>query len=132
MRIDLLQPASTNVSRQRGVVTVITLLAMLLLVGLVFYVINLGRQVNTRVVTQNAADSAAMGGAGWVARSLNVVAMNNVEMARLIAVTNVLEHEATDRIGPRGAAAIDPDRDTGQRRVTGLVDDHPGEVTPPP
>ncbi|MCC7192609.1 MAG: hypothetical protein IT444_07490 [Phycisphaeraceae bacterium] len=82
---------TTAHARQRGVVMVLVLLAMLLLVGLVFYVINLGRQVNRRVVTQNAADAAAMGGADWVARSLNVVSMNNVEMARLIATINILD-----------------------------------------
>ncbi len=78
-------------ARQRGVVIIITLLAMVLLASMVFYVFNVGRHVQKRVETQNAADAAAISGAGWVARSYNNVAMNNVEMARLIALAGVLD-----------------------------------------
>jgi hypothetical protein len=70
---------------------VITLLCMLLLAALVFYVINLGRQSNERILTQHSADAAANAGAGWIARTFNTVAMNNVGMARLIAMCNVLD-----------------------------------------
>jgi hypothetical protein len=48
----------------RGVVMVITLLAIVLLASLIFYVINLGRQANARIVTQHSADAAAIGGGG--------------------------------------------------------------------
>lgn len=80
--------------RCRGVVLVITLLAVILIAAMVFYVFNLGRSFQTRIETQNAADAAAAAGAGWIARSLNAVAMNNVEMSRMIAMVNVLD--ATD------------------------------------
>ena len=74
-----------------GVVIVITLLALVLLAGLVFYVFNVGRQVQQRIVVQNAADTTAAAGAGWVARSFNTVAMNNVSSVTLLALTNMLD-----------------------------------------
>jgi len=80
--------------RQRGVVIIIALLALVLMASLLFYVFNTGRNIQSRIVTQNAADASAMAGATHVARSMNSVAMNNVEMARLIAAVNVLD--ATD------------------------------------
>ncbi len=87
------QPLPHN-PQQRGVVIVIALLALVLMASLLFYVFNTGRNIQSRVVTQHAADAAAMAGATHVARSMNTVAMNNVEMARLIAAVNVLD--ATD------------------------------------
>ena len=51
-----------------GVVMVITLLAIILIASLLFYVFNVGTSVQSRVVTQHAADSAAIGGASQVAR----------------------------------------------------------------
>lgn len=77
--------------RERGVVLVITLLALLLLVALLLYVLNLSDQVDRRIQTQNAADSSAIAGATWMARSLNTVAENNVTNARHIAAINVLD-----------------------------------------
>ena len=79
------------VRRHRGAVMVITLLAILLLAALLFYVLNLGRQVNDRVVTQHSADAAAVAGAGFVARSLNTVARHNIASARQIAAARVLD-----------------------------------------
>ncbi|MCK4277266.1 MAG: Tad domain-containing protein, partial [Phycisphaerae bacterium] len=74
-----------------GQVMVVVLLAMTLLVGLVFFVYNLGDQVNRRLATQNAADAVAVSGAGWMARSMNVIAMNNVATARLLGIAPVLD-----------------------------------------
>uniref|UniRef100_UPI003B01A746 hypothetical protein n=1 Tax=Methylobacterium sp. TaxID=409 RepID=UPI003B01A746 len=50
-----------------------------------------GRHAQLREETQNAADATAVGGAGYVARSFNTVAMNNVEISRLIAAVQVLD-----------------------------------------
>lgn len=86
--------SSIHDARRRGVVMIIALLALVLMASLLFYVMNTGRNVQGRVVTQNAADAAAMAGATHVARSMNTVAMNNTETARLIASVNVLD--ATD------------------------------------
>ncbi len=78
-------------SRHRGVILAMVILGLALLAGLVLYVLNLGRQVNARVVTQNASDAAAAGGAGWVARSFNNVAMNNAGITQLIGAVQVLD-----------------------------------------
>lgn len=78
-------------ARERGVVLVIVLLGLVLLAGLLFYVINLGRQTQQRAETQHAADAAAAAGAGWMARSMNTVAMNNVGITRHLALVNVLD-----------------------------------------
>lgn len=78
-------------ARHKGVVLVITLLAIVLLAALVLYVFNLGQQTNARIAAQTEADSAANAGAAWVARSLNTVSMNNVAMARLITNVAVLD-----------------------------------------
>ncbi len=77
--------------RSLGAVMVITLIAVILLAGMVFYIINLGRQANARIVAQHAADATAAAGAGWIARSFNTVAMNNVSTARMIVTVGVLD-----------------------------------------
>ena len=78
-------------SRVRGVVLIIAMFAIILLAALLAYIVNLGRHVNARVITQNAADAAAISGAGWVAQSMNTVAMNNVTSAQYLATVNVLD-----------------------------------------
>jgi len=90
----LLQRTAKHVARHRGVVIIMAMLGLILMASLVFYVFNIGRNVQGRVVTQNAADAAAIGGATQVARALNTVAMNNVEMGRLVSAINLLD--ATD------------------------------------
>ncbi len=77
--------------RERGVVLVLTILASLLLSGIVMFVLNLGDQVNKRIEAQHTADSSAQAGAGWTARTLNTVAANNMDMARYIAMINILD-----------------------------------------
>lgn len=90
-------PASRKLIRSglcradRGVVMVIVLLGLILLAALLFYLFNLGRNVQGRIDAQNAADAAAVAGATRMARSMNTVAMNNVDMARAIATINVLD-----------------------------------------
>jgi len=75
----------------RGIVLVLTILAVILLAGMVMFVINVGRQSTRRLQVQHASDATAIAGAGWVARSLNTVAMNNVNMVRMISLVNVLD-----------------------------------------
>ncbi|MBL7133379.1 MAG: Tad domain-containing protein [Phycisphaerae bacterium] len=74
-----------------GQVLVLTLLAMTLLVALIFYVYNVGDQVNRRTALQNVADATAISGAGWIARSMNVIAMNNCEQSRLAALVPIMD-----------------------------------------
>ncbi|MAE61068.1 MAG: hypothetical protein CMJ49_06895, partial [Planctomycetaceae bacterium] len=75
----------------RGAVLVITLLGMVLLAALVMFVVNVGQQVNRRVTVQHSADAAAHAAAGWIARGMNTVAMNNVAISQQIALVNVLD-----------------------------------------
>ena len=89
-------------TRLTGVVLVISLIAALPLSAMVFYVINHGRQVNARIVIQHAADSAALAGTGWIARSFNTVAMNNVTVSRMLAVVNTLDAVPLSALAARG------------------------------
>jgi hypothetical protein len=68
-----------------------TLLGMSLLIALIFYVYNVGDSVNDRLSLQNAADSAAVSGAGWIARSMNTTAMNNVASSRMLGILPILD-----------------------------------------
>ena len=70
---------------EQGVVIFIVLIGMLLMVAMLSYVFNAGEQVKQRSVTQDAADAGVAAGAGWIARSFNMIANNNVEVSRLIA-----------------------------------------------
>ncbi|MDP7288777.1 MAG: pilus assembly protein TadG-related protein, partial [Phycisphaerae bacterium] len=74
-----------------GAVLVMTLLGLTLLVSLVIYVYNVGDQVNKRLSLQNASDSAAVSGAGWMARSANTTAMNNVAISRLLGILPTMD-----------------------------------------
>ncbi len=85
------RPWRTRAWRPRGIIMVITLLALLLLAALVFYVMNLGEHAARRINAQNAADASAQAGAAWIARSFNVVAMNNTTTAYNLALINVLD-----------------------------------------
>ncbi len=79
------------IQTRRAAVLIITLLALVPLVAMVLFVFNLSDQVNRRVAAQHAADSAAVAGAGWIARSLNTVSMNNVAVSRQLALINTLD-----------------------------------------
>ena len=83
--------ANVAIVRHRGVVLVITLLGIIFLASLVFYVLNIGAGVRSRVRSQHAADAVVHAGAGWKARAMNTVAMNNVGIARQIGLVNVLD-----------------------------------------
>jgi len=74
-----------------GQVLVVVLLGTVVLAGLVFYVINVGDQLNRRVTMQNAADSAAISGASWMARSMNIIGMNNVAQTRMLTLVPILD-----------------------------------------
>ncbi|MCP4375879.1 MAG: hypothetical protein GY794_06865 [bacterium] len=80
-----------NRTQRSGAVLVMALLGLSLLVALIFYVYNVGDRVNDRLSMQNAADSAAISGAGWIARSMNTTAMNNVAASRLLGILPVLD-----------------------------------------
>lgn len=81
----------SSAAPRRGAVLVLVLLALLLLASAVFFIFNVGAHLQKRTETQNAADATAAAGAGWVARTLNLVAMNNVEISKLLAQVQVLD-----------------------------------------
>lgn len=80
-----------RIAAPRGAVLVVMLISITLLVGLVFFVYNYGDQVNTRLDMQNTADAVAISGAGWIARSMNVVAMNNTGQSKLLSLVVTLD-----------------------------------------
>jgi len=82
---------TSRLHHRSGVVLVMTLLSLVLLVGLIFYVYNLSQQVNSRLALQQSADAAAISGSTWMARSMNQVAMNNVAQTKLLASVVVLD-----------------------------------------
>lgn len=77
--------------KSRGAVMVLALLGGFMIVGMIGYVFNTGRHAQLQQQTQSAADATVISGAGYVARSFNTVAMNNVEISRLIAVVQMLD-----------------------------------------
>ena len=85
------RPSARRRARRRGQVLIIALLAITMLVGLVVYVYNVGEQVNRRLALQNAADAVVISGAGWMARTMNDVAMNNVTQSRMIGMVPILD-----------------------------------------
>jgi hypothetical protein len=87
----LTRSGSQSNPRQRGVVLVIMLLAIVLIASLLYYVINLGKHVNNRIVAQHSADAAANAQGTWIARQFNTVAMNNVTITRYLAAIPVMD-----------------------------------------
>ncbi len=85
-------PKRIRVGRQRrGAIIVVMLLAVTLLAGIVFFAYNLSDQINRRVHIQNTADSTAISGATWMARSKNIIAMNNVGQVKLMSLAPILD-----------------------------------------
>ena len=64
---------------------------ILALASLIFFVFNTGDQVNQSVMAQNAADSAALAGANWLAHGYNLLSANNVAASKIIAMIAMLE-----------------------------------------
>ena len=87
----MLYSGITDRTRRSGAVLVMALFGMTLLLALVVYVYNVGDQVNKRLSLQNASDSAAVSGAGWMARSANTTAMNNVAISRMLGILPVMD-----------------------------------------
>ena len=72
-------------ANQDGQVIYIVVMYMFLLLGLLVLVINSGEKVNHKIEMQGAADSAALTGAAWYARGLNVASMCNVGEVQLLS-----------------------------------------------
>ena len=65
---------------------VMMMIAILPIAGLIALVLNGGELVTTKTRLQNAADTASLSEAAWVARSLNVMSMNNTAMTQSMAI----------------------------------------------
>ncbi len=90
---------------QRGQAIFIGVFYFLLLAALIFFVFNSGDKANNKIAMQDAADSAAVTGAGWYARGLNTVAMCNVAQTQFLSVIVLLDSMQT--AAPLAQQAID-------------------------
>jgi hypothetical protein len=61
---------------------VLILFVLICFIGLT---INVGHRVSKKIELQNAADAAAMSGAIWIARGLNLISILNVSMTEILA-----------------------------------------------
>ena len=69
-----------------GQISVFFVFATAALVILIALVFNTARQTTRKIEMQGAADGAAIAGGAWVARGMNVTALNNNSMAETLAI----------------------------------------------
>jgi hypothetical protein len=81
---------------QRGVISLLTVFAVLVLTMLLGMVMNVGRHVDAKVRLQNAADSAAISGGTVLARGMNALAFSNHLLCEVCSLT-AFYREARDR-----------------------------------
>ncbi len=77
--------------RRRGQLLFVVVISIIGLVSLIFFTYNFSDHTNRRLEAQNTADAAAVSGAGWMARSYNVVAMNNVGMSKCLSLVPIMD-----------------------------------------
>jgi hypothetical protein len=75
-----------RVRRESGQVAFIFIIASLGVAVLIAFLLNTARLTIRKVEAQGSADSAAVTGAGWMARGMNLMVLNNNGMADLLAV----------------------------------------------
>lgn len=92
-----------TVCRRQGTVSIVTLFAVLGLLILIGFVGNAGHAVNRKIETQNAADTAAIGSAQWMARGMNAITATNHMLGEVTAIVTI--HEALG--GPEVDAGIE-------------------------
>ncbi len=86
---------------RHGMVTWVTLLAVILLCLLISLVFNIGTTISAKLHTQNASDSIAYSNAVWMGRGMNAVTTANHMMGELSALY-VLHHAlGADRLDER-------------------------------
>lgn len=81
---------------QRGSISFATVFALLLLTMLLGMVINTGRQIDSKVKLQNAADASTYSGGVVLARGMNSLAYSNHLLCEVMALTAFFR-EARDR-----------------------------------
>lgn len=80
-------------SNESGQVTLMFVFCSIALVVLLGFLLNTAQVTSRKVEMQGAADSAAVGGAVWVARGMNLMVMDNNTMVNVLAV--MIEVHAT-------------------------------------
>jgi len=73
-------------SNEEGQVLWLFAMSILALVILAALVVNTGRQAARKIEMQNAADTAAVSGAMWMARGMNIISMDNVGMTETLGL----------------------------------------------
>jgi len=91
---------------QRGVTSLLSLVAVMVFTMLLVMLTNLVRHVDDKVRMQNAADAAVYSGAGVLARGMNSIAFANHLEAETFALTALLQ--ALDDRGSRPARRLLP------------------------
>jgi|GEM_PF-6566627 len=74
-----------------GVVLVLVVLSLVVAALIAYYVLSVSHKARSRDLTQYTATNASQAGAAWIARTLNVTAMNNLRSAQYIAMTNLVD-----------------------------------------
>jgi hypothetical protein len=77
-----------------GIVGVFTLLALVILLGMVM---NTGQQVDQKIKMQNAADAASYAGGVTLARNMNSLALTNQLLSEVFALTAFMREAAARR-----------------------------------
>lgn len=70
---------------ESGQIVPLFIFAALTLVFVLMLVLNTGRQVEQRIEAQNSADAAVITHANWIARSLNIISLNNTAITQAYA-----------------------------------------------
>lgn len=91
---------------ERGVTSLISLVAVLVFTMLLVMLTNTVRHVDDKVRMQNAADAAAFSGAAVLARGMNAIAFANHLEAETFALTALLR--ALERRGSQTARQLEP------------------------
>lgn len=81
---------------ERGTISIISIVALLLFLTLLGMVINVGRHVDDKIKQQNAADAATYSGGVVLARGMNTLAFSNHLLCDVFALTAFMR-EARDR-----------------------------------
>lgn len=81
---------------QEGVISIVTVFAVLLLVMILGMVMNVGRHVDGKIRLQNAADASAYSGGVVLSRGMNTLAFTNHLLSDVFALTAFMR-EARDR-----------------------------------
>ncbi|HZZ73398.1 MAG TPA: pilus assembly protein TadG-related protein [Pirellulales bacterium] len=99
---------------ERGAMSLVTVLTLLLLTMLLGMVINVGRQANAKIKLQNAADAGVQAGGLMLARGMNSLAFSNNLLCDVCALTAFLREGRDKNAAGRVPEILDAWRKAGQ------------------